>query len=269
MQDQLSIETPELVALEFPIAGLGSRALAVAIDYCLQVVVFFVVLMLAALLAGHASPRARLSPVWTEAFAILIPFLLQWGYFALFEGLWNGQTPGKRLLKLRVIEGNGRSATFFESVTRNFLRAVDMLPGFYAVGAVSMLVTRREQRLGDLVANTLVVHERSLEEPVSDGGGGRLITAAVFTAPAPRVSAASVRALPADAVAKLSLPELHAIENFLARRLDLPMDARAALGAKMRARALTQTGLEPPEGIGTETFLEQLAAERRAVGSSR
>ncbi len=269
MQDQLSIDTPELVALEFPVAGLGSRALAVAIDSCIQGIVFLGVLFGAALLVGHAAPRATRSPLWMEALVILIPFLLQWGYFALFEGLWNGQTPGKRLLGLRVIEQGGRSLSFFESVTRNFLRVVDMLPGFYAVGAVSMLATRRQQRLGDLAAGTLVVHERPLEESGAAAPGGRLLTAAVFDAPASHTPADAVHALPADAVAKLSEADLHAIESFLARRLDLPLEARAALAAKATARAHARTGLAPPPGGSTETFLEELAARRRDLGSAR
>lgn len=100
---------------------------------------------------------------------ILIPFLLHWGYFTLFEGLWHGQTPSKRVAKIRVIQQSGLAITLFESLSRNFVRAIDFLPSFYVVGSISIFTMARNQRLGDLVADTLVVHEGQTRDHVPVG----------------------------------------------------------------------------------------------------
>ncbi len=91
---------------------------------------------------------------------LLAFFFMEWGYGSLFEGLWNGQTPGKRLLGLRVVREDGHAIGFNEAVVRNLLRAADALPLFYGVGVVAMALTARMQRLGDVAAGTMVVHER-------------------------------------------------------------------------------------------------------------
>jgi uncharacterized RDD family membrane protein YckC len=161
-----SIETPELVALEFPLAGIGSRFIAILIDYLLQFAAYIVLMLVMLLFLPSMQKFASASAKWFVAMLILIPFLLQWGYFTLFEGLWHGQTPGKRVAKIRVIQQSGRAITIFESLSRNFVRAVDFLPTFYVVGSISIFVTSRNQRLGDLVAGTLVVHEgQSRDQP--------------------------------------------------------------------------------------------------------
>ena len=116
---------------------------------------------------------------------ILIFFLMNWGYFTLFEAFWNGQTPGKKLFKIRVIQDSGRQITFFESMIRNLLRIVDQFPplyfvSLYLVGVITMACNRQHKRLGDLAAGTLVIHERPTEEPIWGGTGPRTITAAAF-----------------------------------------------------------------------------------------
>ena len=266
-QTQLSIKTPELVALAFSVAGLGSRALAVLVDYFLQGVVFVAGLFFLALMVGHIAALNHASHVWLGAAFLILPFLLHWGYFTLFEALWQGRTPGKRMLKLRVIEESGRPITFFESLSRNFLRVVDALPLCYGVGAISMMVSRRQQRLGDLAAGTLVVHEMPMETPMWGGAGNRTFTAAALDSqirPEP-VTAPSTISMPA--IARLSKEDLRVIESFLARRLDLPLSARAALAEKLAGRMCSQMGVgwEAPREVSTETFLEQLAAARRGV----
>ena len=196
LRDQLSIETPELVGIELPLAGIGSRCVALLVDsvvqgFTLAALVIVILLLVAALPRMSSTQHAAQSgnpAKWAIALVILIPFLLQWGYFALFEAFWNGQTPGKRLLRLRVIQQSGRPIGLFESMGRNLIRIIDMLPGFYLIGALCIFATRRQQRLGDMVAGTLVVH--------SVPGGNihaarrhRTFTAAAFepAAPASRV----------------------------------------------------------------------------------
>jgi hypothetical protein len=90
---------------------------------------------------------------------LLALFVMEWGYGFAFEAFWNGQTPGKRVFRLRVIKEGGYTIGVHEALVRNFLRAADALPVFYGVGLVAMLSTARLQRLGDLAAGTMVVRE--------------------------------------------------------------------------------------------------------------
>ena len=103
------------------------------------------------------------SQLWIAAIAALVSFALYNGYFILLEWLLNGQTPGKRLLHIRVIKQGGYALRFFDTLLRNLLRVIDFLPLFYGVGLTSLLFTRDSQRLGDLVAGTLVVYQEPVE----------------------------------------------------------------------------------------------------------
>ena len=177
-------------------------------------------------LAGIIVNRA--GEKWLIAAIVLVVFLLRWGYYTVFEAFWNGQTPGKKLCKLRVIRDSGRQITFFESLTRNLIRVVDSLPGFYAIGIVTMLCNRRSKRLGDFAAGTLVVHERAPEPPLWGGSASRTITAGAFAAtpaPPPVVDPNAVD-LPADAVARLTADDLNVIDHFFARAIDIDIARR-------------------------------------------
>src|SRR5580658_4951713 len=162
--DQLNIDTPEQVELEFAVAGLGSRFVAVFLDHLIQAGFYFVLIMAGGILFSAIANRVDLLGKWVIAAFIAANFLLIWGYYALFEAYWHGQTPGKRAMKVRVIKDSGRQITLFEALARNLLRVVDYLPGCYLVGVITMMCNNRNQRLGDLVAGTIVVHER-LDEP--------------------------------------------------------------------------------------------------------
>jgi uncharacterized RDD family membrane protein YckC len=161
-RDKLTIETPEQTVLEFEVAGVGSRFLALAYDTLLQILVG-IGLLIIFLIAGVALPGATQSGIWFAAVIILAYFVLYFGYFAIFEVLWNGQTPGKKKEGLRVIKDSGRPITPAEAVGRNLMRIVDQLPAFYAVGICSVLLSRQNKRLGDFVTGTIVVHEKSLQ----------------------------------------------------------------------------------------------------------
>jgi uncharacterized RDD family membrane protein YckC len=272
LRDQLSIETPELVGIELPLAGIGSRCVALLVDSVVQgfTLAAFVVLFLLLLAAlPHASsvrhaPQSGNSAKWAVAVVILIPFLLQWGYFTLFEAFWHGQTPGKRLLHLRVIQQSGRPIGLFESMGRNLIRIIDMVPGFYLIGALCIFTTRRQQRLGDMVAGTLVVHSVPAETPMLPAGT-RTFTAAAFERPFQPVASKTLD-LPADAVARLSRMDLQLIENFLVRRLELPLDVGASLAEKLSHKMAEKMKLPIPSGISNETFLEALVLGLREVG---
>ena len=160
--DHLTIETPEQIPLEFLLAGIGSRFLALALDTAIQVLAGALLLIAATVIAGTALMDSPQGATWAMAALALAWFLVQFAYFAFFEALWNGQTPGKRYLHLRVINDSGRPITAYEAISRNLLRIVDSLPGIYAVAIVSALLSAKSKRLGDYIAGTVVVHERPL-----------------------------------------------------------------------------------------------------------
>ncbi|HTV07111.1 MAG TPA: RDD family protein [Acidobacteriaceae bacterium] len=276
--DLLHIDTPEQVSIRFPVAGLGSRFLAIIADTFAQFIVYLVLGLVFFLLAASAPKTTagiftHTGEKWLIAGVILINFLIYWGYFALFEAFWNGQTPGKRLCKIRVIQQSGRQITFFESMTRNLIRVIDMLPGFYLVGVISMLSTRRHQRLGDLAASTIVIHERPSEEPLWGGNGPRTITAGAFTPPPPQPAFTLLdeSPLPADAVARLTPEDLAVIERFFSRILDMDLDTRARIAARLAAQ-MSEKMQMPPESAAVakdkpERFLEAITRQMRSHGS--
>ena len=159
------VETPEGADFQFVIAGAGTRAIAWLIDRLIQAGILALVSLLAVFLIpfGEAGAGVGFGGI------LIISFLLDWFYFSLFETFWNGQTPGKRTQGLRVVRTNGTPIDPASAIGRNFLRAADMLPFFYTVGMISMLMTRRLQRLGDLVFDTMVIDER--REWISRTGG--------------------------------------------------------------------------------------------------
>jgi len=161
-QNQLTIETPEQVSLEFQIAGIGSRFIAFLIDTLIQGVTFLVLgMMLAYGMPSIEAVFSSVGPKWAMAIAIIFFFSLYWGYFAFFEAIWKGQTPGKRTVGIRVMKDTGRAIVPTEAISRNLLRSIDQLPGIYVIGLISMAISPEHRRVGDYVAGTLVVHEKS------------------------------------------------------------------------------------------------------------
>ena len=160
--DYLSIDTPENVAFGYDVAGIGSRFLAALVDTILILVLLVVVNLPLFLLAGvlSAALTDEIS-IWAFAISGLISFTLFWGYYIFFEMIWNGQSPGKRWVGLRVIRADGTPITLVETIIRNLVRLVDFLPAYYGVGVVTMFVNEQSRRLGDLAAGTLVVHDRA------------------------------------------------------------------------------------------------------------
>jgi uncharacterized RDD family membrane protein YckC len=269
ISDQLNIDTPELVAIEMPLAGIGSRFIALLID----TLIWGAGLILLALVLWAFQPAVRafssLSYQWTVAVFTLAIFLLNWGYFTLFEAFSGGRTPGKRVARIRVIQKSGRAIGLFESMARNFIRYVDQIPFFYAVGVIAVFATRQHQRLGDLAAGTLVVLDREQETPLWADTGVRTFTAAALGQPAPMPEPHRAVVLSADGVAKLAPSDLEVLESFFARRLDLPLSTRQAIAEKIAAAMQAKSGLEPPSGVSIETFLEAIARDLRDVARMR
>jgi uncharacterized RDD family membrane protein YckC len=221
-EESLIIETPERVELEFALASIGNRFLAVAIDHFIQYLSIFFVAWFFLSVAGYGlSDSDKLfsdAPKWVIAVMILSLFLIFAGYFILFEWLWNGQTPGKRWLKLRVIREDGRPLTLWEAIARNLLRIADAAPGFilpvYSVGLIVIFLSYRDQRLGDAFAGTVVIRERTDEAPTFADTFSNPVRDVAFTRvqPPPEIRAD---------VRKLTMPEIEVVESFLRRRWDL------------------------------------------------
>jgi uncharacterized RDD family membrane protein YckC len=246
--EKLTIETPEQISLEFPLAGVGSRGYALCIDTLIQVIAALVVGLIVAFTTNDLSRSWVQARNWEIAIAVFLLFCLYWGYFAIFEILWNGQTPGKRQAKIRVISASGRPITVFEGIGRNFMRAIDSI-GFYLVGSVACAIDKQNRRLGDMVAGTVVVHE--IEEQGVFYWFGQQKPA----------SAPSV----VQEVAQLTGAEFQLVETFLARRLDIPnlqrLESARAIANRMGERLHIPKEQRPSD----EEFLEEISRRYRDV----
>lgn len=242
--DKLIIDTPEQVHLEFVLAGIGSRFMAAFLDTLILVVLLVMVVVGEALWIAHPLLGKR-GDIWIEALATLLVFLVIWGYYIAFEIAWKGQTPGKRWAGIRVIKDTGRPINPFEVIARNLVRFVDAI-GFYGVGVVTMLLNARNQRLGDLVAGTIVVHETSDRE------------SSLFFNTAQQGVAVMPQA------ANLTIQEAELIETFLARRLDIPPEVRRVNSQRIAEMIGSRLQIGPESrSADNEDFLEQVVKEFR------
>ncbi len=243
LYDTAQIETPEQIEVSLPLAGVGTRATAYLIDFLCQIVVigalgFALFVWLKPLdhepFLGKdpdGNPKFATLPLAIAALAI---FLVNFGYFAIFEARWRGQSPGKRALGLRVIRDGGFPLDGRTALIRNLLRIVDFLPAFYVVGMVSIFLSDKAKRIGDHAAGTLVVRE-------------------------PRVPAEG-HLRPEDfspsATGILNEGELALVESFLDRRHGLDPAMRHRLGQEIAARLADKVG--EPLGADAERYLEGL-----------
>lgn len=214
-RDLLTVETPESVAFAHELAGLGSRGLALILDTALigavavgEAAVFALVGWAVYAWRPAAGPLAA---PWLAGGWLVAAFATYWGYFVVAELTRNGRTWGKRLMGIRVMRDDGSRLTLGDSVTRNLLRAIDSLPGSYAIGMFCVLFSARNKRLGDMAAGTVVVR---------DAGGDDLAFAA------------------GDA------PEVALARDFLRRRATLTEAARMQVAVEV----LAALGEEPEPG---------------------
>ena len=162
MQDFDLIETPENVELQRSLSGIGSRFIAGFIDNLLIALMYFVLFVLLLLLGNinilNDIGVSNSTEAWALVVVILVAFSIYWGYFVFFEMWTNGQSPGKKYMKIRVVQIEGDGISFSSIAVRNLLRAIDAV-GFYAVAGIVMFVTKKVQRLGDIAAGTVVISE--------------------------------------------------------------------------------------------------------------
>jgi uncharacterized RDD family membrane protein YckC len=244
---EYSVLTPERVSLQYDIAGVGSRGTAALIDSFIQGVVLtlIVVALAATAVIGSALKLANSegAVIFLFALAVLASFLITAGYYILFEIIWSGQTPGKRLLGVRVMRDNGYPLRPVDAVVRNLVRIVDWLPGYYAIGVVSMLLNKRSKRLGDFAAGTIVVREGLQSRGV-----------------APSQTSATAASSVGGAAYALSPADASLVRDFLVRRATMDPERRTDLAARLASVLSTRYGLPPNSAPNAEAFLEALDA---------
>jgi uncharacterized RDD family membrane protein YckC len=238
------ISTPENVDLHLELAGLGNRALACLLDTVLTWVAITLVTLLAWLLvvliqlpAIPSNVRAILSGV-TIMIATFVAFAITFGYYIYFEVFWHGQTPGKRVAQIRVIEQNGQPVSVSAVVIRNLIRVFD--EGLLLIGLLPMLIDKNERRFGDLAAGTLVIRERLPQ----------LSTETIH------LSNHLVSAATLDA-GKISPQEYEILVSFLRRRDRLAKAHRPLVARKLEQHFRERLG-EPSTGEQSEHFLESV-----------
>ena len=249
-KETLKIQTPEHVGFRYVLAGLGTRSTAFALDTTFRFLVVLFIFLAVSLLA-HWLPTldptgvfAALPKTWLLALAVLAYGIVDLGYFLVFEALWSGQTPGKRLQKLRVIKVNGQPIGWLESSIRNILRAVDILLGFYPLGLLVMFLSSRSQRIGDYAAGTVVIVERRRKVPMD---GTRLRSLAKVNLPELELH-----------ISSLQPKQYQIIRSFLQRREAMDNSHRRELARTLVQRLMKKWPIPARPDISDEDFLEEI-----------
>lgn len=302
--DDVSILSSENVFFEIETAGLAARFGAVLLDMTLQLFTIALLSIAALLLTTYIVPLED----WTQwmlqvgqAFYLLLVFLIGYAYYFFFEWLWDGQTPGKRILRLRVMQTNGMPITYWHALVRNVIRIADFLPVMYGVGAMVGLLDNSNRRAGDFLAGTIVARERSdlasrkvldiqtaVEQFLAAGSPLEMVPessdkAARSTPAAPSTPvtiqtlegqnlenpvAAPTTENPADAEVAAMLRRLNAQDyelarDFLIRRDKLPEAARLRLGQSLAARLSARLQVSTPAATEAEAFLNEIVVRLR------
>jgi uncharacterized RDD family membrane protein YckC len=245
----VTIRTPESVELEFVLAGIGSRAVALTVDYLclgagltgLAVIYSFLLVRLLAMDAVLSIPSKTLQ-LWVTAIAALLAFFIYIGYFVLFETWWYGQTPGKRYAKIRVIRDDGQPERLLQATLRSLLRPIDDI---FFIGFFCIVLSKNEKRVGDWLAGTLVVQT----DPV---------THSEIQVPE-RSQAIGTDLLALIDITRLSPDDFATVREFLQRRAAMSPKAKALVSDQLARRFKDQLALETlPTEMTTDTFLEAL-----------
>lgn len=235
--DRITVSTPEGVDLTLELAGVGTRFLADLVDALIRIVPIVII----AVAAGSSGGVGI-------AIGAVVIFLLMFVYDVLFETRNNGRTPGKKAAGLRVVTDTGGPVDFRASAIRNLLRLVDFLPAWYLVGVITIIATRKNQRLGDLAARTLVIREAVVSAPAPP-----VIVPGLPRPPRPVV-------LPADwNLSAIAISDLEQAERYMLRRGDLARGARENL-AKTVADNIRAKVPDIAPHISDETVVQQLLA---------
>jgi len=235
LEQQVEVETPEQVVFSYTVAGIGSRAAAALVDFAICAGALLLLAILVAMAQSATGLRLGVGGGALFAAYTIAQFIILWGYNVLFEGLADGQTPGKRRLGLRVVQDGGYSVSFAASAVRNLVRVIDMQPGFaYGVGMVSAALSGSGKRLGDYAAGTFVVREEMIREALAPAttagseGAGKGVVLPIAT--------------------QLTDDEFALLERFVARRQALDPTRRQQLAAQLAERFRPRA----PEIVGSD-----------------
>ncbi|PQV64579.1 putative membrane protein YckC, RDD family [Abditibacterium utsteinense] len=264
--EDLAILSAENVSFSIETAGLGSRFAALALDTFYQTLIYILLLLAAAGIENYVLPFESM-PKWLSssvmALYLLITFALFFGYYFVFEWLWDGQTPGKRFFGMRVMMSNGLPLTVTASLARNAVRIVDFLPMAYGFGALVSVSNALNQRMGDLVAGTIVVRENKdakQRKPLSINEAVEAFLSAATTVPGQKVTSKawhedetlqseSATVVDSEALAlsrQLSREDYELARDYLSRRDSLPLLARERLGRALAVRLAAKLGQNTP-----------------------
>src|SRR5881296_2066143 len=241
MEERVSIVTPDHIELDFELAGIGSRLLALILDQLLAglLLVALVIVGLVTGIGGSVATGSRWAGAWTAAMIVLVVFAVMWGYRILFEALHGGQTPGKKWTGIRVVRDDGLPVGWREAALRNLVVAADMLPPpACIVGGLMIVLSRRGKRLGDLLAGTMVVREDSGFEPrqrASRWGAAWIV----------RVERGRSRRGMMLGDVKIDTDQIQIIERFLTRRDSLPSLQRQTIAWRIARPFLSAMGEDP------------------------
>ena len=238
--NQINLQTPESVELEFTLAGIGNRSFALIIDYIVFGLAILLVWIIGFFLAFQLVGLEERLAQWIWAIQLMTVFAIYTGYFVILETLWQGQTPGKKWTKIRVIRDNGKPERLPQAILRALLRPVDDL---LFIGVFLIIFLPQEKRLGDLVAGTLVIQEETSKYALVD-----------FSAEA---EVLAIRLQIEGEIANLLPEDFATIRDFLQRRKNMMLEYQHQLSRKLAQQVKEIILLEDiPEGYSNSQFLE-------------
>ena len=251
-QPDYSISTPENVDLHLEIAGLGNRLLAQLVDGLITLLTAFAIVM-AALITGYLISNlpidAQTKTIWYGVLAMISVFIIFIQvncYFIVFEALWQGQTPGKKVAEIRVIEANGQPIGWAGAIIRNLIRMIDQI---LFLGLLIMLFDKNERRLGDMAAGTIVIREHKPDISTTQ----LLLASSAATNPANLLD-----------IGRVSPAEYDLIVDFLKRRKSLAKAYRPLVAQKLAKYFHEKLGSTDSESEVPEAYLEQVYSSYQA-----
>jgi len=244
------INTPENVSIEYELAGIGSRGLAAIVDAAAIVLALLPVALVAWVLTYYGLVSiSRL--FWS--LLVVCALLVSSGYYVLFESIWNGQTPGKRVVGIRTVKDGGTPIDVVAATVRNLVRSVDSLPSMYAVGILSVLFSRTNKRLGDYAAGTIVVKERPRDIGAAEHNW------VLVKSPAEGIDVSGHGTSDTGFDVYLVRPEeFEAAKSYCDRRYELADDARKSIAARIAEPIMVRLGISADYTTDYDLFLEEL-----------